>query len=288
MKLIFMNKKITFFLLYFITLFILPQVSRSQISGSISEESGYIYDIVEPKTLEIDLDFNREHYYANTNANAKKITINVQADLKYFNAPSITLRYGIIRNLEFQVLTGYTGVFTTANATINTPRNIKLKANQNVTGLNSLSMGFKAGLLSLKNERPSVAVTGLFTIPKVGNTVFAPDNLGADISLNLYNSFSDKVDLAYSFGTLWSGFKDDQKNSYNYSISPGYTFSDAFGLYVDFTGLLQQGSSSDNRFDVDLSFGLNDYISLDVYAGSSFNVKRFYFIGSSFSATIPF
>jgi len=266
---------------------LVPKFSFSQVSNGQQEDDGYVYDVMDPKTLGIDLDFNREHYYTNSNTNAKKMTINVQSDLKYFNAPGITLRYGIIKNLEFQFLTGYTGVFTTASATINTQRNIKLKANQNVTGLNSLTAGLKAGLLSLKNARPSVAVTGLFTIPKVGNSVFAPDNFGADLSLNFYNTLSEKLDVSYSIGSLWTGYMDDPKNSYTYSVSPGYTFSDVFGLYLDFTGLMQQGSSSDNRYDVDLSFALSDYIYLDVYAGSSFNVKRFYFIGTTFSATIP-
>jgi hypothetical protein len=106
--------------------------------------------------------------------------------------------------------------------------------------------------------------------------------------LSFYNSLSEAVDIAYYFGTTWSGSKQDENNSYNYGISPGYMFNDNVGLYLDFTGLMEKGTSSDNRFDVDLSVAFNDYITMDAYIGSSFNVKKFYFIGSTFTATIPF
>jgi hypothetical protein len=283
-----MNFKITLFIFSLAVLIITPNISRSQSGNGLKEEPGYFYDMVDPKTLEIDADFNLEHYSANTNANAKKVQVNIKADLKYFNAPSLTFRYGLIKNLEFQVITGYIGVLTDASATIKTKNNRIISASKNATGLNSLSLGLKAGLLSNIKSRPSITFTGLVTLPNIGNPAFTPNTTGVDLSLGLYNYLSDKIDISYGLGTVWSGYKGDDKNSYNYNISPGYTFSDNFGLYLDFAGVMQQGSSSDNRFDMDLSFTLSDYITLDAYAGTSFNIKRFYFIGSTFTATIPF
>jgi hypothetical protein len=282
-----MKNKIYLFLILFVIL-IYPGLTHAQISNGLKEEEGYVYDVVDPKTLEIDADFNLEHYTANTNANAKKLKLNVQADLKYFNAPSLTFRYGIVKNLEFQLITGYIGVLTQGSVAIKTPQNRIISATKDATGLNSLSLGLKAGLLSNKKARPSVAFTGLVTLPNIGNPSFTPNTLGVDLSLNMYNSLSDYIDVSYNFGTVWSGYKEDKDNSYNYGISPGYTFSDYFGLYLDFNGVMTKGYDPDNRFDVDLSFTLNDYITLDAYAGTSFNTKRFYFIGSTFTATIPF
>lgn len=273
--------------LLFAFLFIITGISFSQVSNGQLEDDGYVYDVVDPKTLEIDLDFNLEHYTANKSVNAMRIQVNAQADLKYFSAPAITLRYGIIKNLEFQILTGYTGVLTDATATIKTKKSRVISASNNTTGLSSLSTGFKIGLMANKKWRPSASFTGLVTIPGIGNSAFTPDNPGFDLGLNFYNYLNDEIDVSYGLGTIWSGYKDDPNNSYNYNISAGYTFSEVFGAYLDFTGLFQKGYSPDNRFDVDLSFALNDYIIFDVYGGTSFNIKRFYFIGSSISATIP-
>jgi len=266
----------------------LPHFVFSQIGNGLNEEENYVYDIVEPKTLEIDADFNFEHYSANASVNAKKIKLNIQADITYFNAPSITFRYGIIKNLEFQLITGYTGVLTKGTATIKTQKNRLISANKDVTGLSALSMGLKAGLLSNKKARPSLSFTGIVTLPNIGNPLFAPDNIGTELDLNFYNSLSNHIDITYSFGTIWSGYKDDTYNSYNYSITPGYSFSDYVGLYLDFNGVIEKNNSSENRFDVDLSFTFNDYITLDVYGGTSFNTKKFYFLGSTLTTTIPF
>jgi hypothetical protein len=193
-----------------------------------------------------------------------------------------------VKNLEFQLITGYTGVLTNGSVNIKTKKNILISATQNETGLNALSMGLKAGLFTNKNARPSVAFTGILTLPNIGNPAFAPNNVGAEMDLNFYNLLSDKVDVAYNVGTIWSGYKDDPHNSYIYGISSGYIFSDNFGLYIDLSGMIQKGYSPDNRFDVDLSFYLNDYFAIDAYAGTSFNVKKFFFIGSTLTATIPF
>lgn len=282
-----MKNKI-YLLLFLAVILVFPGLSRSQTSNGLKEEESYVYDVVDPKTLEIDADFNMDHYSANNNVNAKKLKLNVQADLTYFNAPTLTFRYGIVKNLEFQLITGYIGVLTQGSVAIKTPKNRIISATKDATGLNSLSLGLKAGLLSNKKARPSVAFTGLITLPNIGNPLFTPNTTGVDLSLNMYNSLSDNIDVAYDFGVVWSGDKEDKDNSYNYEISPGYTFSDNFGIYLDFTGVMTKGYDPDNRFDVDLSFTFNDYLSLDVYAGTSFNTKRFYFIGSTFTATIPF
>jgi hypothetical protein len=269
-------------------LFLFPLFVFSQSSGRESEENDYIYDIVEPKTLEIDADFYMEKYTFGSASSGKQGKLGVQADLKYFDAPNLTFRYGIVKNLEFQLITGYTGVLTDGTVNIKTKNNKIISATKNETGLNALSMGLKAGILTNKKARPSISFTGIVTLPNIGNPAFAPNNVGAEIDLNFYNMLSDKVDIAYNIGTIWSSYKEDPNNSYIYEVSPGYTFSDNFGLYLDLMGIVQKGYSSDNRIDIDLSFSLSDYITIDAYAGTSFNVKKFFFIGSTFTATIPF
>jgi hypothetical protein len=278
----------TFFLSILLSVLILPQFIFSQSSGRESGEDYYIYDIVEPKTMEIDADFYMEKYTFGSASSGKQGKLGVQADLKYFDAPNLTFRYGIVKNLEFQFITGYTGVLTDGTVNIKTKNNKIISATKNETGLNALSMGLKAGLLTNKKARPSVSFTGIITLPNIGNPAFAPNNVGAEIDLNFYNMLSDKVDIAYNIGTIWSGYKEDPNNSYVYEISPGYTSSDNFGVYVDLMGIIQKGYSSDNRIDIDLSYSLSDYITIDAYAGTSFNIKKFFFIGSTFTATIPF
>lgn len=283
------RKTVTGYLLLVLSFLILsPHIVYSQASGSKSDEYSTVYDVVDPKTLEIDADFYMEKYTRGSSNSIKKLQVNVQSDIKYFNAPNLTFRYGIIKNLEFQLITGYTGVLTNGTVTLKTPKNRIISATKDATGLSALGLGLKVGLLSNKKARPSIAFTGIATLPNIGNPAFTPNTVGTDLTLSFYNSLSEAVDISYNLGTTWSGNKEDESNSYNYGISPGYSFSDNVGLYLDFTGLLEKGSTSDNRFDLDLSVALNDYITIDAYAGSSFNVKKFYFIGTTFTGTIPF
>ena len=107
----------------FSILILLPVHVFSQVSGSKPEEGSTVYDMVDSKSLEIDADFYMEKYTKGSANSIKKIQVNVQSDLKYFNAPAITFRYGLIKNLELQILTGYTGVLTNVTATIKTPKN---------------------------------------------------------------------------------------------------------------------------------------------------------------------
>ena len=279
-----MNKTLFFLLVSVLMLFSVKSFSQ----GKNKSEGSTVYDMVDPKTMEIDGDFYMESYKANANAKVKKIDVNVQADAKFFNAPNLTFRYGLGKNLEMQVITGYTGVLTNGNVVIRTKKNIAISVNKNVTGLDALGLGLKVGLFSNKGSRPSAAITGIMTLPNVGVPLFAPNNVGSEFDLDLYNELSDDFDLQYGAGIVWTGFNEDAHPSYLYGITPGLNLSDFAGLYLDLNGSLEKGVSTDNRIDLDLSFALNDNITLDVYAGTSFNIKKFYFIGSSFTATIPF
>ena len=244
--------------------------------------------MVDPKTLEVDADFYMESYKQNANAKVKKINVNVQADAKFFNAPNLTFRYGLAKNLEAQVITGYTGVLTNGNVVLRVKKNRIISVDKNVTGLDALGLGLKAGICSNRHARPSIALTGIMTLPNVGVPLFTPNHIGGEFDLDLYNELSETVDLQYGTGISWSGYNEDDHPSYIYGITPGVSFSDNVGLYLDLAGSMEKGITSDNRIDLDLSFSLNDYTTLDFYAGTSFNIKKFYFIGSTFTATIPF
>jgi hypothetical protein len=282
------NYRFAFLFIVYLSIVFFPSLAFSQSNSNKADDDYYVYDVVDPKILEIDLDFNLEKYIKGGSTNVKKAKANLQTDLKYFNAPAITLRYGVIKNLEFQLLTGYTGVLTNGEISIITKKNRTITTKNDATGLNALGLGIKVGLLTNKKARPSVALTGIVTLPNVGKSLFTPNNPGVELDLNFYNLLSENMDFAYNVGTIWSGYKDDPNNAYTYIITPGYSFSDNFGVYVDLSGIVQKGYSSDNRIDLDLSYYFNDYITLDVYAGTSFNIKKFYFIGSTFTATVPF
>ena len=281
-------RKIFFCVLIFSYSFIISGLIFSQGKGKQFSEGSTVYDMVDPKTLEIDGDFYMESYKANANAKVKKIDVNVQADAKFFNAPNLTFRYGLAKNLEMQVITGYTGVLTNGTVVLRTKKNRIVSVSKNVTGLDALGLGLKVGLFSNKGARPSAAITGIMTLPNVGVPLFAPNNVGSEFDLDLYNELSDDFDLQYGAGIVWSGYNEDTHPSYLYGITPGLNLSDFAGIYLDLNGSLEKGVSTDNRVDLDLSFALNDNITLDIYAGTSFNIKKFYFIGSSFTATIPF
>ena len=271
-----------------ILILLIPSFVSSQGKGKQSSEGSTVYDMVDPNNLEIDGYFEMDDYKANATAKVKKARVHLQADAKLFDAPDLTFRYGLAKNLEAQLITGYTGILTNGNVSLRAKKNRIISANKNATGLDALGLGMKVGLITNRDARPSVALTGILTLPNVGVPVFTPNNPGGEIDINLYNELNNYFDIQYGAGTIWSGYDLDPHISYSYYITPGVSFSDDVGLYLDLTGSTENGISPDNRFDFDLSFALNDYTTLDVYAGSSFNIKKFFYIGASFTATIPF
>jgi hypothetical protein len=221
-------------IIFAISIFILPCFAYSQ-SGNIeeSDDEYYIYDMVEPNSLQIDGDFYLEVYKMNAGQNLK----NIKVDLKFFNAPQITLRFGIVRNLEVQLYTGYTGVITKGNVNIRILNKSLITANKDLTGLNPLGFGIKAGLVTNKKLRPSIAINGILTLPSVGIPAFRPDNPGAEVYFNFYNQLSEKFDIVYDAEIIWSGFSSDPYRSYYLAVSPGYFFSDKISLSLNYMAI---------------------------------------------------
>ncbi|HEY5122919.1 MAG TPA: hypothetical protein VIK14_04215 [Ignavibacteria bacterium] len=53
-------------------------------------------------------------------------------------------------------------------------------------------------------------------------------------------------------------------------------------------GYYDRKFSPENRYGLDFSYDINDYFSFDIYAGSSINDRKFFFVGSTFSTVISF
>jgi len=261
--------------------------SQGKLFGS---DEPLVYDLVPVNNLEIDADFYSEKYSGKVNIKLpKKQTQTLDINASYFNAPDLTLRYGLFKNFEIQFNTGYTGILTKSQTAIKIKKLKIVNVDHDLTGLNALSIGAKVGLLPEVGSAPSIAVTGIITTQTLGVPAFRPNNAGAELDLNMHNTFSDNFDIAYDAGASWSGFDADPLPSYSYTLTPNIAFSDDVGCFLSLYGFMQSGSSPVNRFDAGLSFAFGDNITADGYAGTDFqNAKNFFRFGASISLNFDF
>jgi hypothetical protein len=252
-------------------------------SNGNEDEEYEIYDLVSPKTLEIDNEF----YLEVTKYGQKmspKLTENIV--IKDITFPSITFRYGVIKNFEIQLNTGYRGINAENTFLLDTKGQKKINITGNISGLSNLSFGFKAGLFSEKAYTPSIAITSLVTLPKVGHPAFQSENPGLDLTLNLYKSLGNNFDFGFDLGGIWNG--SDEYPTYVYNISPSVYASDDLSFFAELTGYLTYNSKTDNRIDGGIDYTFSDYFEGQFLIGTSFQIKKLFFIGASLSVTIPF
>ena len=256
-------------ILYSITVFILvllnPGLCFAQKDSHRKVEPGS-YDIIEKKTLTIQTDYEYDKF----NINNSFGSVNLTTDLKYATLPTLTISYGLFKRLEVSFFTGITAMLTNNKVTISLLNERTFTLDKNIIGIDGSGFGLKFGILTAKKLRPSLNLESDFTMPFIGEPLFRPDNVGADISLSMNNAFGEHFDVSYYVGSVWSGYNADPYVSGKYTINPGVTITDELYTSVDLTTYVAKRYSPWSKLTFAVDYDFNDYISGEISGGTTF------------------
>lgn len=258
------------------------------ISNLSYAQKGYeeeIYDLVPPKTFQIETDFSID----NAKGETKLSKFIFDANARDYAVPSLTFRLGVARNLELQLITGYRAVILSQKLGKVTRNGRTITIDKNITGLSEFTAGFKYGLFTNHKLRPSMAVTALFTLPNVGVPAFSSENIGSEIDLNFFNALGKYSDVAYDIGGIWDGSDENPRPIWYYRISPEVYASENLAFFIEGYGYLTKNSPTENRLDIGIDYVFSDYVESYIFGGTIINnSKKFGFAGANLTITLPF
>jgi outer membrane protein W len=228
-------------------------------------ESG-TYDIIETKTLQIEPSYEVNDF----KIDYTKGPVNLTGHLKYATLPSLTISYGLTKRLEISFFSGITAFITNDSVSFSLHNMRTLTLNKTVLGIDASGFGFRFGLLPEKKIQPSINIESNLTMPFLGDSLYRPDNLGADISLGFHSTFSKLSDVSYYAGAFWSGYKSDPYPYFKYTINPGVTINDELYASVDFTSYVNKRSSPYSKLTLAVDYDFSDYVSAELSGGTSY------------------
>ena len=246
--------------------------------AQVGKNSSEVYDLVPQNVLQIETDFTSEKVRGDTKL-ANTILNSKATD---YSAPSITIRYGIIKNLEFQFITGYRAIVLNEKTGQITKNGKPVTISKNITGLSDVEAGFKIGIAAEKKLRPSIALTNLITIPNAGVPEFTANNPGFETDINFFNTLNKYSDLSYDLGVSWDGFEINPYPIWYYKISPELYADNNLSFFFESVGYLTRKKPLDNRLDIGADYIFNDNFESYLYFGTIlYNAKSFFSMGVS-------
>ena len=186
------------------------------------------------------------------------------------------LRYGLLDNLELRLGWDYI-------EEINTINNIKSK--NRLSGMSPLLLGMKVPIANEKNCWPEIGFIGQLQLPFTAGDDFKPQTTGANFIFAFSHTLNDKSNLSYNLGGEWED--DSSEIAYIYSTSYGYSISDSFGAYIEIYGNIAEKSSSQQYFDMGVTYLLKPNIQLDATIGKSIDKGQDILISAGISFRIP-
>jgi len=253
--------------------------------AQIEKNNAEVYDLVPKNVLQIEADFTLDKVRGNTKL--ANTILNTKAN--DYAAPSITLRYGVVKNLEFQFITGYRAIVLNEKTGQILKNGKPVTITKDITGLSEITAGLKFGINAEKKMIPSIALTTLITIPNAGAPDFTTKNPGFESVLNFYNTLSKYSDISCDLGVSWDGFKMNPYPIWYYKISPELYAGNYLSFFIENLGYLTKKTPVEERIDIGADCTFNDTFESYIYFGTIFyNKNSFFFAGANFTFTIPF
>jgi len=229
-----------------------PDATESPLTvpqGYLQVETGAFYN-----TYENDEDFKTENLGYNTSL----------------------FRYGILENLELRVGINY------AENRISTD---DVAAEITTDGLTPLLLGAKVEIADEDGWKPQIGLLGHLYLPFTASDAFKPNTTGADFRFSFAHTLSEKSSLSYNVGGQWGN--DSPELAYIYTLSYGYTITDALGFYAEIYGDFPENSQANHLWDAGLTYALKPNIQLDATVGTSFTEGQDLLLSAGVSFRIP-
>lgn len=196
--------------------------------------------------------------------------------IKTISAPSVLVRYGLLKNIELRLGAEY----------INQSTDLSVGADEKQSGLSPLTFGTKIQIAAEKQGSPGAAFLFNLSIPLKKNDPFQPEYVGADFRISIAHTLSDKFALSYNVGGEWDG--DNPRATGIYTLSLGISLGQKLSMFLESYGFLPQGESPDHRLDGGFTFLLARNIQIDVSGGIGLmEASPDYFIGAGVAFRLP-
>lgn len=203
-------------------------------------------------------------------------------DVNTISAPSILIRWGILKNVELRLASEYTSEkYKYDFNSLIQPRN------NDVSGLAPITIGTKIQLFTEKGSRPDAAFLFHLNIPfdKKDNP-FQPEYVGADFRVAAAHTLSDRFSLSYNLGGEWDGNSPAATGIYTLAI--GISLAEKISMFVESYGFLPQGDSPDHRLDGGFTYLIAKNVQADISGGIGITEKSpDFFLGAGLSFRLP-
>jgi hypothetical protein len=168
---------------------------------------------------------------------------------RYFTYPSTLWKYGINERFELRMITELVTLKSSGGS---------------LTGLNPITLGFKANLLTEKGIIPRTSFIGHITTSKWGSRDLRTNTIAPSFRFVMQHTLSEKVSLSYNLGAKWNG--EDPEPVYLYTLTSGISLTEKLGLYVELFGFAPEKEMAEHSFDGGFTYLVNNDLMLDISA----------------------
>lgn len=169
---------------------------------------------------------------------------------RYYTYPSTLWKYGISDRLEFRLITELAGEKVNGSHT---------------TGLNPVTIGFKANLCKEKGIIPMTSFIGHLTTPDWGSKKFSSTYYAPSFRFTMQHTLPGKWSLAYNLGAAWDG--ETPEPTFIYTLTTAYAWNEKLGSYIELYGFAPQLSKADHRCDGGFTYLVSNHVMIDISGG---------------------
>lgn len=168
---------------------------------------------------------------------------------RYYTFPSTLWKYGVNERFELRMITEL----------------VTLKNKDgSLTGLNPITLGFKANLLAEKGIIPHTSFIGHITTSKWGSRELHTSTIAPSFRFVMQHTLSEKLSLAYNLGARWNG--EDPEPTYLYTLTSGISITGKLGCYIELYGFAPEKDRAEHSVDGGFTWLVNNDLMLDISA----------------------
>jgi hypothetical protein len=172
---------------------------------------------------------------------------NVNKELTNIVYPTTLWKYGVNERFELRLITELASQ--------------KFK-DKTTTGLNPITVGFKASLCEQKGIVPKTSFIGHFTTANVGSDKFRTSFAAPSFRFLMQHDLSSRVSLSYNLGAEWDGESPEER--YLYTLTMGLSLTERLGAYGEIYGFAPRNSAPEHAVDGGFTYLVNNNIMIDL------------------------
>lgn len=167
--------------------------------------------------------------------------------VRYLQYPSALWKLGLNERFELRMITELVTLQQPAGRT---------------SGLNPVTLGFKANLLQGQGWVPKTSFIGHLTSSNLGSPSLRTTYAAPSFRFTMQNELSERFSLGYNLGMRWDG--ETPEPQYLYTLALGMSITDQWGAYAEVFGFAPTQSRASHAVDGGFTYLLNQDVILDL------------------------